>query len=757
MDWSKPHRPGMLLRVTLLPRRRFWIGAVLAATSSLWSCTASLAQSAQELPSSDRRTALERWAPSPDDVLLFERLRNMPRETQTLQLAGAEGTSAIVDGKLELRVDEPGAVLALLPTKSQGGPFVVEVNFDQDNAAGLVLVREKDGKPDPENYTSICVETDAEGVVRLSVRDRQNGRADVFDSRFAPPMSATQPASTQPATATTKPVMDPAYRARFSTPLAGQFSVPARKTSGKLRIFRDIFSGMIRFYCEVRPEILGEARTGFIELQSTPEWDNYAGPYYAGPAVRSSTGPAAARFSNWRIFRTTRIDRDDRSTGFKVVRRDYNFSGYSAEALVVSFGREFAYRDADRKLVFWSAANYVPFWHLDEQLGLSYEFIETWSKDPAEGCFEPMSDRLLRFSRVSTIRDNAVRKRIQWTYTLINPDYVPLGAKSGAKELPEVEETWVIHPDGTVLREQRYYPPTDGREPLQWNQVAELDPILGAKTTPEEMLAKDTITVTGLSGAQKTLTWPGKEGDFTDPTGRELAAFVTARFAPPGMPDAFLAFVQGPRFSATAPLELNSTWHRKQWWTFSHWPANYQPYQSPTNSQAALPGQITHGGLIGVGATRSPDWSADFHTDRNGRKYRRWLTMLGLEKQGDTAATLRRVNSWLYGATITDVRGCRYMGYDAQSLEHRFWVEPGQSEFSLQMRPHQRTKAAVRPLLRVEGWGEGEPEVRVTGVPLNSEEMKWAVENGDLLIWINREITDMARIRVTVKPGKPQP
>lgn len=670
----------------------------------------------------------------------------MPRDIQTVYLAGTgkKGTPAIVDGQLELNLDEPNAMMAILSSKPVGGSFIAEVGFDRDHAASLVLVRDKGGEPDPDNYTSICVTTGVDGIVSVQVHDRQNGQADVLDSRFASRRPATEPTT---APAAPLPPMDAAYRARFSTALTGQYSVPAKKTNGKLRIFRDFVSGMIRFYYEIRPEIMGEPCTGYLELQPSPEWDGYTGAYYVGPAVRTGDAPATVRFRDWRIFRTPRSDRDDRATGFKVTRRDYNFSGYSAEGLVVSFGRAFPFRDADRKLVFWSAANYVPFWHLDDQLGLMYESIETWSKDKTEGCFEPMSDRLLRFSRVAVTMDNTVRKRIQWSYTLLNPDYVPWGQKQGARQLPEVEEIWNVYPDGLVLREQRYYPAADGTAPLEWNQVAELDPIIGSKSRPADWLAEDTITITGIRGRQTKLKWPGKEGDFTDPVAREIAAVVTARFAPEQVPDAFLAYCNDPRFSGAAPLELISSWHRNQWWMFSHFPANYQPFESPTNSQATMPGQITHGGLICLGATRSPDWSSDFQMDPNGRKYRRWVTLLGLEKRGDTAASLRRVGSWLYGASVSDPRGCRYMGYDPQTLEYGIWVDPGRSDCSFVMKPTPRTQAVVRPLIRVEGWGERVPEVRVTGVPLRAgEEMEAAVEGAELVIWINREFTGPTKI-----------
>ena len=101
-------------------------------------------------------------------------------------------------------------------------------------------------------------------------------------------------------------------------------------------------------------------------------------------------------------------DPDDRTTGFAITRREYNWSGCFGEALVVSFGEEFAFRQRDCKLVFWSEANYVPAWHLSNQLLQCYEFAETWGGGSV-GCMEPMSDRLRRWASVEVVSTPASR------------------------------------------------------------------------------------------------------------------------------------------------------------------------------------------------------------------------------------------------------------------------------------------------------------------------------------------------------------
>ncbi len=71
----------------------------------------------------------------------------------------------------------------------------------------------------------------------------------------------------------------------------------------------------------------------------------------------------------------------------------------SGDATVISFNRNIArLLHKNRQFVFWSEANFVPAWHMNNELLYCYEFAETWS-DLSKGCFEPMSDRLLAHAK----------------------------------------------------------------------------------------------------------------------------------------------------------------------------------------------------------------------------------------------------------------------------------------------------------------------------------------------------------------------
>ena len=58
----------------------------------------------------------------------------------------------------------------------------MEAAFAQDKNVGLALIQEKNGKPDVENYTMICVDQGDRGLVVVRVKDCQNGKRDVLDN-----------------------------------------------------------------------------------------------------------------------------------------------------------------------------------------------------------------------------------------------------------------------------------------------------------------------------------------------------------------------------------------------------------------------------------------------------------------------------------------------------------------------------------------------------------------------------------------------
>ena len=388
------------------------------------------------------------------------------------------------------------------------GHFDAEVEFDPAEPSGLAIVyaKEQQGKlvPDPDSFTAVLFGRDELERPVFEVRDRQllpqeggtmRAASDVLDNTDT---IVDVPGGTKKRTLRYRHTLTGTYYADGSG--RNDYRVPFSETNGKLRIFYDQPAGFFHFYYGVKKQILGDAEPteGWSELAPSRGWEGRLGKgkrvFFVALLTRGQGDPI---FEHLAVRKVPTQDRADARTGFKVTRREYNWSGFSGDAFVVTFGPEFPYGDS-RKLVFWSEANYAPVWHLNDQLLVSYEFVELWSRGDNfyNGCAEPMSDRLRYHNYVEVLEDNEVQKILHWRYQLVNPAYQTIWSEHyrhwgnvKPEFLPYADEYWTVYADGTVYRHVRYTPDKNATA-LADNtfEVAEMMVIAGSLTHPYDHL-----------------------------------------------------------------------------------------------------------------------------------------------------------------------------------------------------------------------------------------------------------------------------
>jgi len=648
-------------------------------------------------------------------------------EGMYLEGRGSGGHYSIADGKLTLEAGEPESIFAAWHRRPVSGHFYAEVEFAEDDGSGLALMQEKSGRPDRENFTSMAVRRNREGKVVVYVRDRQDGADDVLDNTGA------------------------LGRERYEEVLDNQYSAPFTATNKKMRIFRDGPAGFFHFYYAVKAKIHGEWAEGWMELAPSRDWGRPGQRYYVALYAASDAGaPARAVFDNVRVVEKPTEDEDDAETGFRAVRREYNWSGFFGEAVVVTFGPEFPYREEGRKFVFWSEANYVPAWHMSNQLLYSYEFVETWGGGQ-RGCHEPMSDRLLRWSAVDIVEGNEVRKVVRWRYVLCNPDYrVP--CDEVGTQLPEVEETWTFYPDGTALRDIVYRAKLD----CEWrntNEVMELIAIAGSLTDPVEHLASPALTVLNLEGEADSYHPPRKLNPRTNEWDEVI---MTAHFR--DAPDAFCAFSNGREMleACSSPrLGFDLSWHATDY-RFCHWPVGKEPYREPDGVKtfASWPAQVCHTSLIGAGAWEGETWEDRYRVDGTGRRYREWIMLAGLNEPGDLDGLRAKTATWLYPGEVTVLApGSRFEKVDYARREFVFTDTAGERRCEFRLDPTARSARVVNPVIRVCSWGNHPVHVTLDGRRLRrGEDYRAAVEGGDALVWVRAELTGPSTFVVADRP-----
>jgi len=326
--------------------------------------------------------------------LLEDNFEISSTDWQPFSIEESTGSLEWIDNNLSLELKSGELFGAYYAPTFFSGHFEVIVDFEQEQGVALALLKEKNGLPSTRDYSIIAIEENSDGILEVKLTDRQQGRKDILD------------------------LTNQADKSRYYHLLDGKkFSVPFNQTARKLRILRHDNEQFLHFYYAVEKEVNGKIFQDWIELAPSREWGIFTNKYFVG--LFSVNGKV--NFNKIKVNQLPLTDQEDTNTGFAIKERPYTWSGYTDTALVVTFGDAFKLAEDDRKFVFWRLANNVPAWHLNNGALFSYGFLETWGGGNP-GCHEPMSDRLLCYSDLEILEDNAVRKVVKWSYELINPD-----------------------------------------------------------------------------------------------------------------------------------------------------------------------------------------------------------------------------------------------------------------------------------------------------------------------------------------------
>lgn len=651
-------------------------------------------------------------------------------ELQEVSLGtSSRGSWELKNGQLNLTGVEDG-YYGVYFNQIISGHFVVDLEIEQDKNIGLALIQAKNGKPDPDNYTILTVDQ-SDGNVILAVKDRQNGNPNVLDY-------------------TGKTDFDREPREEegiklgvdlYEHVLTGdQYSVPFKGTNGTIRIFREANGEMFHYYYQVKKAYEGEDYVDWMELRPSPDWIGLDAEFFVS-VVALNEGSAVAE----RVVSTGKPmeDRKDQKTGFQVTEREYNWSGFMGDAYVVTFDQSFDYHQEDIKFVFWTEMNYIPAWHLNNQLLYTYEFVETWDENVA-GCHEPMSDRVRQWTWVRVLEDNAVRKVLQWHYVLANPDYkVPADGKG--EQLPEVDEFWTFYPDGSGVRHIRYTPKLD-TDFRAAHELGEMISIAGSKSHSEEFYDSPALTLMNLDGDKKQ-AHPGPKFDYYSPTDDWSQQVIAVHFKEG--PDVFSAWSVDkaiPETYSGYKIRYENAWQNPNG-KIVHWPVNKRPYTSAFAAGGTWKSEVSHACLLSFGVRDGIDWTDHYEVDDRGRKYREWASLVGLNEKGEEDKMLVKTRSWLDDAVVLeDPKSLYFEGKDYMKNTYVFEVLADPDSYSFTLGTDQ---AVINPAFQFRHWGKP-PKVQVLldGKPLPPAKFKVAQIDHDMLIWIEGELTPQTVVTI---------
>lgn len=635
------------------------------------------------------------------------------------------GNYSVSGGMLKIEMDREGWY-GVYHTKPISGHFLVEADFAEDENIALALIQEKGGKPDVENYTMITVDK-KDGVIVVAVRDCQSGQKDVLDNtgQFRKQRGRRRPRQ-----------KNDDYR----HVLNGQmYSVRFTETAKRVRIFRDSGPGFFHFYYSVGQTIHGKEACGWMELTPSKDWGKEVQNYYV---ALIALGKGETVFKNISAMQKPTADQYDTQTGFNVEHREYNWSGFFGDAVVVTFGEEFPYYDRDYKFTSWSEMNYIPAWHLNNQLLYTYEFVETWGGGNP-GCHEPMSDRIKRWTSAEIVEDNAVRKVFKWYYVLCNPDYkVPDDDKG--QQLPEVEEFYTFYPDGSGIRHIIYVPKldTDFREA---HELGELISCAGSQSHSKPFYDSPALTLTNLQGVVEK-AHPGIKMDYGSHVDDWKQMIMSVHLK--DLPDVFAVWSTDPAVPDTYsgyPIRYEIAWQSVNGRS-SHWPVNKRPFTGDSGSGGTWEAEVSHSCLMSWGVRDGTDWKDHYKTRQDGRKYRQWVALIGLNDKGDLDGVRDKAKSWLLPGDIKMLNdSCRFVKNDVARKALMFEKMQDEAKCHFEIEP--KDSVLINPAIVIKNWGHRSfVRVMINENELSKEQYKLDRESDDLLIWIRVKIKDKAII-----------
>lgn len=261
--------------------------------------------------------------------------------------------------------------------------------------------------------------------------------------------------------------------------------------------------------------------------------------------------------------------------------------------------------------------------------------------------------------------------------------------------------------------------------------------IAGSNTKPSDHYAEPALSVYNLSGSRYDLH-PNRTFN-TDAVKAWTEQIYTINLKNAPAPFCVFSF-NNSRNPQTAPLAITPefTWHQTTY-QMSHFPIDRQPYLTDYDkSIATFPSQVSHSSVIGIEAYDGTDWGSDYQLDTDGRKFRVYISLFGLNTEVDDVS--RHATTWLFDGSANVTSPYIYKGVDYKEKTLVFQsTASGRLEVDL-------SKSVSYPTIKLEGVKLTNPSVKVGGASVVGAIAK--VVDNDTYVYIPQTIDSGKKILV---------
>lgn len=145
----------------------------------------------------------------------------------------------------------------------------------------------------------------------------------------------------------------------------------------------------------------------------------------------------------------------------------------------------------------------------------------------------------------------------------------------------------------------------------------------------------------------------------------------------------------------------------------------------------------------------------DTEIDPSGpRRFREWVTLIGLTDQGDLATVRAHTSTWLYPGSIrmNNTNGSfTKIDYSQKALIFHY----SQGDLSFTLDPTERSATILHPAFQVNNWGNNPVSVQLNGTHLTQgKDYLSAFQGNALLLWVHTSFSTATTFRVSPAPSE---
>jgi hypothetical protein len=387
--------------------------------------------------------------------------------------------------------------------------------------------------------------------------------------------------------------------------------------------------------------------------------------------------------------------------------------------IVVSF------KDSPVKLIFWRGSRYSPAWVTENHLWMADQSVETWNGP--QGCLEHMQDRHCKYSHVRILEDNNARKVIHWRYAPVSAynDLWVMNEKTGWEVW--IDEYYIIYPDATAIRKYTWKTEYMGHP----RQFQESVPFTEEDQLQGDVMEADYLQVANLKGDKQLFQYvedPSASKNKPVPDNPNIQRHnLKSDFDP------FIIFEPGNRMHYISDRDIRNL---SSPGSCNHWPVG-QAYCD--GRRVYVPDRPTS--FLGF-----PISDPVIHDGPDGRS---WINSLYGMKNINIDQLVVLASSWANSPElkVTKGSGFKNKGYDMSEKMYRLKYEGSGHAGNLQCRINASGGSPVyNPAICIEGWGDGEPVVKINGMmQTDGKDYRYGfeerLEGTSLVVWLD-EITE---------------